>query len=79
MLHCSSIDTVLAILGEEDQSSHIEYFQGFKRFYERGLPGELPAEVEENILLKPELVEIRRRIEELKALDSDKESLTADD
>jgi hypothetical protein len=68
ILHCSSIDTVSAVLGKEDQSSHIKYFQGYKKFYKRGLPGELPAEVEEKILLKPEIVKIRSRIEELKAL-----------
>jgi hypothetical protein len=27
LLHCSSIDTVSAVLGEEEQSNHIEYFQ----------------------------------------------------
>ncbi len=78
LLHCSSIDTVSAVLGEEDHSSHIEYFQGFEKFYERGLPGELPAEVEENILLKPEMVEIRSRIEKLEALHGDKVSITAE-
>lgn len=77
MLHCSSIDTVSAVLGEEDQSSHIEYFQGCEKFYERGLPGELPAEVEEKILLKPEMVEIRSRIKELEAL-GDKISINAE-
>lgn len=77
VLHCSSIDTVSAVLGEEDQSSHIEYFQGCEKFYERGLPGELPAEVEEKILLKPEMVEIRSRIEELEAL-GDKISINAE-
>ncbi|KAI2791350.1 hypothetical protein POX_c04207 [Penicillium oxalicum] len=77
VLHCSSIDTVSAVLGEEDQSSHIEYFQGCEKFYERGLPGELPAEVEEKILLKPEMVEIRSRIKELEAL-GDKISINAE-
>jgi hypothetical protein len=72
------MDTVSAVLGEEDQSSHIEYFQGFEKFYERGLPGELPAEVEENILQKPELVEIRIRIAELEALNSRKGSINAE-
>lgn len=78
ILHCSSINAVSAVLYEEDQSSHIEYFQGFKRFYERWLPRELPAEVEENILLKPELVEIRNQVEELEALDGNKESIIAE-
>lgn len=77
VLHCSSIDTVSAVLGEEDQSSHIEYFQGCEKFYERGLPGGLPAEAEEKILLKPDVVEIKSRIEELEAL-GDKISLNGE-
>ncbi|KAJ6171572.1 hypothetical protein N7470_000639 [Penicillium chermesinum] len=50
LLHCSSIDTVSAVL----------------------------AEVEQNILLKPELVEIRSRIEKLESLHGDKLSLAAE-
>lgn len=61
--HCSSIDTVSAVLDEEDQSNHIEYFQGYSQFYERGLPSELPAEIKESILEKPEIAEIRARIQ----------------
>lgn len=64
-MHCSSIDTVSAILEEDDQTDHIEYFQGFDRFYERGLPGELPAEILESICAKPEMKEMRDHIKEL--------------
>ena len=78
LLHCSSIDTVSAVLGEEEQTSHIEYFQGFERFYERGLPGELPAEIEASILQTPEVVDIRRRIEQLEASNSDKKVTAAE-
>ncbi|KAJ5291551.1 hypothetical protein N7478_000802 [Penicillium angulare] len=78
LLHCSSIDTVSAVLGEEEQSSHGEYFQGFERFYEQGYPGELPAEIEANILQMPELIAISSRIEQLQALNSDKGSIAAE-
>ena len=61
--HCSSIDTVGAVLDEEDQSDHIEYFQGYVQYYERGLPGELPAEIKESILEKPDMVAMRAQIE----------------
>ncbi|KAJ5829188.1 uncharacterized protein N7525_007441 [Penicillium rubens] len=61
--HCSSIDTVGAVLDEEDQSDHIEYFQGYVQYYERGLPGELPAEIKESILEKPDMVEMRAQID----------------
>lgn len=78
LLHCSSIDTVSAVLGEEDQSAHIEYFQGFESFYEQGFPGELPAEIEAQILQAPELTEIRGRMEQLKVTKVDQEPLAAE-
>jgi hypothetical protein len=52
-----------AVLDEEDQSDHIEYFQGYIQYYERGLPGELPAEIKESILEKPDIVEMRAQID----------------
>ncbi|KAJ5500694.1 hypothetical protein N7453_009745 [Penicillium expansum] len=60
--HCSSIDTVSAILDEDNESDHIEYFQGYMQFYERGLPSELPAETKESILEKPDMLEMRDRM-----------------
>ncbi|CAL5871597.1 uncharacterized protein PFLUO_LOCUS5850 [Penicillium psychrofluorescens] len=60
--HCSSIDTVSAVLDEEDQSDHIEYFQSYVQFYERGLPGELPADIKESILKNQDMVEMRARM-----------------
>lgn len=78
MLHCSSIDTVSAVLGEEEQSDHIDYFQGFERFYEHGYPGELPAEIEADILQIPELIEIRSRVEQLEGMNIDRESIATE-
>lgn len=76
VLHCSSINTVAAVLGEDlDQdggSDHIEYFQGFDRFHEPGLPSALPAEMERSVQTKPELLEIKGRIEHLQAKNGDK-------
>lgn len=60
--HCSSIDTVACVLDEEKDDRHIEYFQGYKQFCEPGLPGHLPAGIEESILDSDELAEIRSRI-----------------
>ncbi|KAJ6019330.1 hypothetical protein N7522_001397 [Penicillium canescens] len=64
--HCSSIDTVSAVLDEKAETKHIEYFQGYTQFRVPGLPVNLPAHIEESILLLPELVELRSRIGELK-------------
>ncbi|RDH29538.1 hypothetical protein BDQ94DRAFT_173810 [Aspergillus welwitschiae] len=48
--HCSSIDTFGDVLDEEEETYHIEYFQGYGQFREVGLSQELPAELEEAIL-----------------------------
>ncbi|KAJ5112663.1 hypothetical protein N7532_000708 [Penicillium argentinense] len=48
------------------------------RFYEPGLPGELPAEIEESILKKPEILKIRGRIEQLESQVTDKGSIQAE-
>jgi hypothetical protein len=63
--HCSSIDTVGDVLDEEEETYHIAYFQGYRQFREVGLPSELPAEMKEAILRRPELVEARDRLQEL--------------
>lgn len=52
------------VLDEEGQSKHIEYFQGYGQFYERGLPRELPAAVKDSILKRPEMVAIQYRIQQ---------------
>lgn len=65
--HCSSIDTVGDVLDEEEETYHIEYFQGYEQFRETGLPRELSAEQKEAILERPELVARRDRIEQLLA------------
>ncbi|KAJ6105933.1 hypothetical protein N7512_009450 [Penicillium capsulatum] len=76
--YLGSVIEVSAVLGEGEQSNHIEYFQGFERFYERGFPGELPAEIEANILQKPEILDIKSRIEQLESQNADKESINAE-
>jgi hypothetical protein len=76
VLHCSSINTVAAVLDEdpdaEEGSDHIEYFQGFDRYYEPGLPSTLPAKIEQSLLKKPELKEIKDRIKHLQSHNDDK-------
>jgi hypothetical protein len=60
--HCSSIDTVSAILDEAVQTKHIEYFQGYSQFCVPGLPLDLPAQLKESIMMLPELVEMKEEI-----------------
>ncbi|KAJ5139024.1 uncharacterized protein N7515_003872 [Penicillium bovifimosum] len=64
--HCSSIDTVSAVLDEKGETKHIEYFQGYTQFCVPGLPVNLPAHIEESILMLPEMVELRSRIGDLR-------------
>jgi hypothetical protein len=68
---------VSAILNEEPQSQHIEYFQGYGQFCEPGLPLELPAHIKESILMQPEMVEIQNRIENFESC-NDEVSLRAE-
>ncbi|KAJ5593222.1 hypothetical protein N7537_010126 [Penicillium hordei] len=62
--------TVSAVLDEKEETNHIEYFQGYTQFREPGLPVNLPARIEESILMLPEIVELRKRIGELKKCDN---------
>ena len=55
------------MLDEEEETYHIEYFQGYEQFQEAGLPHELSAEQKEAILEHPELVTRQDRIEQLLA------------
>lgn len=50
------------MLDEEEETYHIEYFQGYGQFREVGLPQELPAELEEAILQREELTNLRDHI-----------------
>ncbi|KAJ5652065.1 hypothetical protein N7507_009491, partial [Penicillium longicatenatum] len=61
--HCSSIDTVSAILDEKPQSKYIAFLQVYGQFCEPGMLVELPAHIEERILNLPEISRIKERIE----------------
>lgn len=63
--NCSLIDTVGAVLDKQLETSHIEYFQGFGQFHERGLPRDLPAEEEEKLLQNSDLMHIASKIQRL--------------
>lgn len=64
--HYSSLDTVSAVLNKKAEKKHIEYLQGYTQFRVPSLPINLPAHIEEGILMLPELVELRSRIGDLK-------------
>lgn len=64
--HCSSISTVDEALGEEEDTTHIDYFQSYAQFHETGLPRKLLAIHEENVEQDPELIQLKLRISDLK-------------
>lgn len=53
----SSVDGRSAFLNEPAQHDHIDYFQSFAKFREKGLPSSLPAEREAAIRRDPQLLE----------------------
>ncbi|KAL2009605.1 hypothetical protein VTN00DRAFT_5412 [Thermoascus crustaceus] len=73
--HCSSVDPVGAMLKKVAETSHIEYFQGFSQFHERGLPCELPAKEQERVLQNPELLEMDAEIQRLIKNNADHDSI----
>ena len=69
--HCSSISTVDEALEEEEDTTHIDYFQSYAQFHETGLPCKLLAIPEENVEQDPELMQLKMRISDLKGKGED--------
>lgn len=59
--NCSSVDGQAAFLNEEADHTVIDYFQGLRRFRERGLPNALPAAMEDDLEKHPEVVKLREK------------------
>ncbi|KAK5332098.1 hypothetical protein LTR93_001103 [Exophiala xenobiotica] len=60
--NCSSVDGQAAFLGEASDHSQIEYFQSADKYMEPGLPHELPARVEEELIHDPGLCGLQERV-----------------
>lgn len=58
----SSVDGRRRFAGEEPQHDHINYFQGFSQFRERGLPRQLPAKEKARVNEDPQLLDLQKRI-----------------
>ena len=63
----SSCDGRRAFLDEVAQHDHVEYFQGFSKFREKGLPWTLPAEKEAALERDQHLIELKNRLQQLKS------------
>jgi hypothetical protein len=53
-------------LGENSDHSHIDFFQSLEPFREQGLPYDLPARLEADSNLDPQLCELRENLHKLK-------------
>lgn len=63
--NCSSVDRQAAFLGETAEHDHIDFFQGLRRFREKGLPCNLPAEIEASLAHDPKLLELESQARQL--------------
>ena len=63
----SSVDGKRAFLKEAAHHDHVEYFQSFAKFCEKGLPTSLPAERDATVKQDPQLLALKDRVFQLKA------------
>ena len=56
LANCSSVDVLNTLMGKPADNTHIDFFQGFSRFHEHGLPRRLPIEEEQKIDSNPRLI-----------------------
>ena len=59
--NCSAVDGQAAFLDEEADHTVIDYFQGLRRFRERGMPSRLPAAMEADLEKDPEIVKLKEK------------------
>ena len=60
--NCSSVSGQDAFLEELSDHRYIEYFQSLEKFYEPGLPCELPMALEEGLKDDRKLRELEREV-----------------
>ena len=54
------------VLNQNAQDNHVDYFQSFAKFREKGLPTKLPAEKEDAIRRDPQFLEFESEVQRLK-------------
>ena len=72
--HVPRVDTVNALAGKEADFTHAEYFGSFRQYHEHGLPHNLPAEYQKQILLDPKVIELTTEIEKARAIGDESEA-----
>ncbi|KAI9807092.1 MAG: hypothetical protein M1825_005809 [Sarcosagium campestre] len=61
----SSADGRRRFNDEEPEHDHIDYFQGFSQFREKGLPRQLPAKEKARVYEDPQLLDLQKRVQSL--------------
>ncbi|KAF5857607.1 hypothetical protein ETB97_005536 [Aspergillus alliaceus] len=69
LANCSGVDVFNALRGRTADHTHIDYFQGYDRFHENGLPRRLPIEEEQKIDEDPCLVAKAAEIQQAQSAD----------
>ena len=72
----SSVDGQGAFLGEATEHDHIDYFQSLERYYEPGLPCELPIQLEQRLKHDPKLLVLKAEAQRSE-LKKDKQQLNS--
>ncbi len=73
----SSVDGKSAFFNEAAQHNHINYFQSFKKFQEKGLPTSLPAEWQVKVRQDPHHIELEDRVRHLQTAKATKDEIKA--
>lgn len=60
------------VLGQKEDTTHADYFQGYRQFYEKGLPQYLPAIEEERLRNDPSFSQMESDLKGLIAENADK-------
>jgi len=73
----SSVDGKSAFFNEPAQHDHINYFQSFRKFQEKGLPTSLPAEKKVEVRQNPCLLELEDTVRGLQRAKADEDEIRA--
>ena len=66
--HVPCVDMVNVLTGKEADFMHAEYFRSFHQYHKHGLPHNLPAEYQKQILLDLKVIKLTTEIEKARAI-----------
>ena len=69
--HVLCVDTVNILADKEADFMHAEYFRSFCQYHEHGLPHNLPAEYQKQILLDLKVIKLIIKIKKARAISNE--------